>query len=589
MATTVNFKSDDSTFKQIRDDASNDENLKTLLFAFQGPEGPYNAIYCVRNELGVKLEEAFSQTEESKTRRMIANCLNKMITLGNLVLTNSEQFAVAYAKTKEAAFSDLLLVNLTRLPEESPALDMMVEKILANEATWTKNKKVIKGDYEILLRLLGPLDFWTNKKVLAWLKATGNFTPVEKIFEEQNVTGRHLKEVEKEQVEKYLKTLRGKGKIMARTITAARDSCLKHSAKPKSAFLERQKRTDDIWGKMKGVGGPINPFAEDFKSFSVAVSSKAAPAASSDVKAGPYSAVKLPQLDDQIYGFFTAFNSDLPAVMGVAEDYFGEQDCETKWDAQQAALQVQITLAAGYCGMLLYFFQHKTQGNLGVRVCRNEGEGLYVYQVANELKQQWDAKDLLVKSEESFDESIEPSVLPEPSPDTVPETKEMNPEMAEALSKELGNFEPGSMELTAQICADNIAGFTDAVTQMQKDLGPEETRNDRYLKKVCRENAIMFSRSLNSDANKKILADSGEKLADSLVGVWKQYQDDYTITLKATDVLKELKQSGAINEDCMKTINELASSVQNRWTKGSPDSYGFPSEKILKNLEELLQ
>lgn len=586
MATTVNFKSDDSTFKQIRDNASNDENLKTLLLAFHGPEGRYNAIYCVKNELGVKLEEAFSQTEETKTRRMIANCLNKMITLGNLVLTNSEQFALAYAKTKDTAFSDLLLVNITRLPEESPALDMMVEKILANEATWTKNKKVIKGDYEILLRLLGPLDFWTNKKVLTWLKATGNFTPVEKIFEEQNVTGRHLKEMEKEQVEKYLKTLRGKGKIMARTISLARDSCLKHLAPQKSAFLEKKKKTEEIWGKLKGVGGAVNPYAENFRSFSVAVSSKAAPAASSsDVKAGPYNAVKLPQLDDQIYGFFTAFNSDLPAVMGVAEDYFGEQDCETKWDAQQAALQVQITLAAGYCGMLLYFFQHKTQGNLGVRVCRNEGEGLYVYQVANELKQHWDAKDLLVKSEESFDESIEPSVLPEPSPDTVPETKEMNPEVAEALSKELGNFEPGSMELTAQICADNIAGFTDAVTQMQKDLGPEETRNDRYLKKVCRENAIMFSRSLNSDANKKILADSGEKLADSLVGVWKQYQDDYTITLKATDVLKELKQSGAINEDCMKTINELANSVRSRWTKGS----GFPSEKILKNLEELLQ
>merc|ERR1719242_1094695 len=539
--------------------------------------------------MGLKLEEAFSQTEENKTRKMIANCLLKMITIGNLVLSNSEQFAMAYAKENDAAVRQLLLVNLARLPEESPALEMMVEKILKSDGTWTKNKKEIKGDYEILLRLLGPLDFWTNKLVMTWLKATGNFTAVEKIFKEQNVTGRHLKEAEKKQVEGYLKALGGKGKVMAKNITKARDSCLKHIAELQSGYFEKNRNIESKAGAHRGVGGGINVFSESYKSFSVAVSSKAAQRAaeSSDVKAGPYNAVKLPQLGDQIYGFFTAFNSDLPTVMGVADDYFGEQDCETKWDAQQAALQVQIPLAAGYCGMLLYFFQHKTQGNLGVRVCRNEGEGLYVYQVANELKQQWDAKDLLVKSEEASDEIIEPSMLPEPSPDTVPETKEMNPEMAEALSKELGNFEPGSIELTTQICADNIAGFEDAVAQMQKDLGPEDTRNDRYLKKVCRENAIMFSRSLSSDANKKILAESGEKLADSLVGVWKQYQDDYTITLKATDVLKELKQSGAMNEDCMKTILGLAKSVRSRWTKGSPDSYGFPSEKILQNLEEL--
>merc|ERR1719242_1850823 len=169
--------------------------------------------------MGLKLEEAFSQTEENKTRKMIANCLLKMITSGNLVLSNSEQFAMAYAKENDAAVRQLLLVNLARLPEESPALEMMVEKILKSDGTWTKNKKEIKGDYEILLRLLGPLDFWTNKKVVTWLKATGNFTPVEKIFQEQNITGRHLKEAESKQVEKYLKTLRGKGKIMARTIT----------------------------------------------------------------------------------------------------------------------------------------------------------------------------------------------------------------------------------------------------------------------------------------------------------------------------------------------------------------------------------
>jgi len=583
---TVNFKSDDNQFARIRDDATNDGNLRTLLLAFQSPP---NVLYCVRNNMGVKLEEAFSQTEENKTRKMISNCLIKMITVGNYVLSNSEQFAMAYAKENDTAMRQLLLVNLARVPEESPALDMMVEKILKGDGTWTKNKKKIKGDYEILLRLLGPLDFWTNKKVVTWLKATGNFTPVEKIFEEQNVTGRHLKEAESKQVEGYLKALGGKGKIMSRNITKARDSCLKHLGDLKNAYLEKSRKVEDIRGALKGVGGGVNAFAESYKSFSVAVSAKAAPQAaqSSDMKAGQYDAVKLPQLDDLIYGFFTAFNSDLPTVMAVADDYFGEQDCETKWDAKQAALQVQITLAAGYCGMLLYFFQHKTQGNLGVRVCRNEGEGLYVYRVANELKQLWDAKDLLVKSEEASDEIVEPSMLPEPSPDTVPETKELNPEIAEALSKELGNFEPGSIELTAQICADNIAGFKDAVTQMQKDLGPEDTRNDRYLKKVCRENAIMFSRSLSSDANKKILADSGEKLADSLVAVWKQYQDDYTITLKATDVLKELKQSGAISEDCMKTLKGLANSVRSRWTKGSPGPYSFPSEKISKNLEEL--
>jgi len=320
------------------------------------------------------------------------------------------------------------------------------------------------------------------------------------------------------------------------------------------------------------------------KSFSVAVSRKAAPEAqSSDVKAGPYNAVKLPQLDEQIYGYFASFNSDLPSVMSVADEYFEEQNCETKWDAQQAALQIQITLAAGYCGMLLYFFQHKTQGNLGVRVCRNEGEGLYVYQVANELKEQWDAKDLLVK-EEASEESMDNS-MPLPSEGTIPETKMETKESLEALAKELGNFEPGSIELTAEMCADNIAGFNDAVAQMQKELDPEETRNDQYLKKVCRENAIMFSRSLTSEANKKMLAECGEKLADSLVAVWKQYQDDYTITIKATDVLKELKQSGSITEDLMKSVKELSNAVRSRWMKNS----GFPSEKILSNLDELMQ
>lgn len=586
----TDFKTDSDLFTQITENLTEDAKLVELRQAFKTKK---NVTFSKENGVGEKLEEAFAQAENSATKLLVAKCLTTLAK-GAYILKNSEQLALAYVENNEAVLQTLLLTNVSRVTEESPALDAIAEKIVKEKACFfpKKQKQYIKTDFDILLRLLGPMAYWGNKKVLVWLKATNkNFADVSQVFKTQDIKGAMLPEMDSQQLEMLLQELGQKAHNKAGKVDTAIQVCIEHlkSVRNGHKLVVQSLSTDLLLNPHRGLMSVSDPFHNNFYSLS-GVGLQQKPTISNDQKAQGYENVSLPELGEFIYGYFATFSSALPAVMGAANDYFGKQDCETKWDAKQASLQVQITLATGYCGILFYFFQHASKGgNLGVRVCRGEGEGLYVHQVANELKEAWEEKDLIVQDKRPVLENIisEPGVLPDPSPNTVPETKQMSISMEEKLSNELQSHVPGDIELTDQMCTDNITGFNDAVGQMENELG-QEVRNDRYLKKVCRENAIMLSQSLRVESNIKVIANCGEELAKSLLQVWKKYDEDYTITLKATDVLKQLKESEVIAEDCLNSIKELAQDVRSRWAQDSADPAAFPSERILKNLEALL-
>lgn len=580
------LKNEAGLYQQIQGNLTTNENLQLLMQSFMDEK---NVFFCKENGMGESLEQAFAGCEDSAIRKNIARSLTVMISQANYVLRNAEQLARAYLEKDDAATTalrKLLLENVCRVSEESPVLEQLAEKVINGKQT-IKGKKndEIKDDYNILLRLLGPMGGWKSRQVALWLKVSvKKYESVAPIFKEQDIMGSMLKTLNLEELKKVLNSLGPKRIQLAGSINKSRNLCVKHYSQMKQGFEMNIKKAENRKGTQRGVAGPVaNPFSTNFSSMG-APQGKQQQSSDAKKQTNPFDCA-LPKLGEFVYGFFTCFNAALPEVMGATNDYFATQDCETKWDAQQASLQVQITLATGYCGMMLYFFQHAQQeGKLGVRVCRGEGEGLYVYEVANELKDVWEEKDMLPAEKPTLDDlESEPHMLPDPSPDTVPEVAQLSRQATDKLAIELALHNVGGIQLTEQTCIDNISGFNDAIEQMSQELGPDDERNDRYLQRVCRENAIMLSRSLAIEENKKVLSGCGEKLANSLVAVWEQYVDDYTITLKATDVLKELKQSEDIGQDCLKQMKELAETAQSRW---SPDS-GFPSEKIMKNIQAL--
>jgi len=575
------LENDKELYQQIQGKLTTNENLQLLLQSFMDEK---NVIYCKENGMGEGLEEAFAACEDSAIRKNIVRSLTVMVSQANYVLKNAEQLARAYLEKDDAALKKLLLENVSRVSAESPVLEQLAEKVISEgQNIQGKRKDEIKGDYDILLRLLGQMSGWGSEKVALWLKVSvKKHESVAPIFQKQDIMGSMLERLNVDELKEVLKDIGPKRIQLAGSIDKSRNLCVKHFNKMRKDFMLNKKKAEVHKGVQRGVTGPgSSPFSTNFFSMG-APQGKQQQSSDAKKQSNPYDCA-LPKLGESVFGFYTTFNAALPEVMSATDDFFGTQDCETKWDTRQASLQVQITMAAGYCGMMLYFFQHAQQeGKLGVRVCRGEGEGLYVYEVANQLKHVWEQKNMLPAEKPTLDDmKSEPNMLPDPSPETVPEIQQLSRMATERLTSELAKHNEGDIQLTEQMCTDNISGFNDAIKQMSDP--DDEERNDRYLRRVCRENAIMLSRSLAIEENKKVLSGCGEEMAKSLVAVWKQYMDDYTITLKATDVLKELKQSEVIGEDCLKQMKELAETAQSRW---SPDK-GFPSGKIMKNIEAL--
>lgn len=574
-------------YQQIQGKLTSNENLQLLLQSFMDEK---NVIYCKENGMGEGLEEAFAVCEDSAIRKNVVRSLTVMVSQANYVLKNAEQLARAYLEKDDAALKKLLLENVSRVSAESPVLELLAEKVISEGQTIQgKRKDEIKGDYDILLRLLGQMNGWGSEKVALWLKVSvKKHESVAPIFQKQDIMGSMLERFNVDELKEVLKDIGPRRIQLAGSIDKSRNLCVKHFNKMRKDFELNKKKAEVHKGVQRGVAGPADsPFSTNFFSMG-APQGKQQQSSDAKKQTNPYDCA-LPKLGEFVYGFFTTFNAALPEVMGATDDYFDTQDCETKWDSRQASLQVQITNATGYCGMMLYFFQHALQeGKLGVRICRGEGEGLYVYEVANQLKHVWEEMNMLPAEKPTLDDlKSEPNLLPDPSPDTVPATQQLSRMATERLSSELAKHDLGDIELTEQMCTDNISGFNDAIKQMSQEVGPDDERNDGYLRRVCRENAIMLSRSLAIEENKKVLSGCGEELAKSLVAVWKQYMDDYTITLKATDVLKELKQSEVIGQDCLAQMKELAKTAQSHWSPDSAKPSGFPSEKIMKNIEAL--